>query len=54
LEVSERQRAQALEDLQEQREFYADKMKQLQEAFRRMIHAEELYSTPIEFGKRHV
>ena len=52
LEVSELQRAKALEDLQEQQEFYADKMKHLQEAFRRMIHAEEQSSTPIRFGSK--
>lgn len=51
LEVSERQRAQALDDLQEQRAFYADKMKHLQEAFRRMIREERLVGTPIVFGK---
>ena len=37
LEISERQRAQALEDLQLEREFYAAKVKQLQLAFRKMV-----------------
>ena len=54
LEVSELQRAKALEDLHEQREFYAEKMKHLQEAFRRMIHEEEHNVTPILFGSKRL
>lgn len=37
LECSERQRAQALEDLQLEREFYAEKVRSLQLAFRSMV-----------------
>ena len=54
LEVSERQRAQALDDLQEQRAFYAEKMKDLQEAFRRMIQEERLVGTPILLTKNNL
>lgn len=37
LECSERQRGQALEDLQMEREFYAEKIRSLQLAFRKMV-----------------
>jgi hypothetical protein len=47
LECSECQRAQALQDLQIEREFYAAKVRQLQGAFRKMMGQEFADTSPI-------
>jgi hypothetical protein len=47
LECSERQRAQALQDLQIEREFYAAKVRQLQGAFRKMVGQEFADTSPM-------